>query len=120
MRSIRRKIVAYTLVATMCSTGLALSGPAAASDYDRGYLVSEGPHGGDMFGDLFIVRPATAGVTVIGTAIWLVSLPFTLIGGNAGEAGETLIVEPFAYTFSRPLGHMEQLTWSDMDLPEPE
>ena len=115
MRSIGRKILAHTLAATMCWTGLALSGPAAASDYDRGYLESEGPHGGEMFSDLFIVRAATASVTVLGTAIWIVSLPFTLIGGNAGEAGETLIVEPFAYTFSRPLGHMEQLTWSDMD-----
>ncbi len=115
MRSIGRKIVAYTLTATLCSTGLALSGPAAATEYDRGYLDSEGPHGADMAGDLFIVRPATAGITVIGTAVWLVSLPFTLIGGNAGEAGKTLIVEPFSYTFARPLGHMEQLTWSDMD-----
>ncbi len=115
MRNIGRKIVAFTLAATLCSTGLALSGPANASDYDRTYLESDGPHGGDMFGDLFIVRPATAGVTVIGAAIWLVSLPFTLIGGNAGEAGNTLVAEPFAYTFSRPLGHMEQLTWSDMD-----
>ncbi len=115
MRSIGRKIVACTLAATLCSTGLALSGPATGSEFDRGYLESEGPHGGDMFGDLFIVRPATAGVTVLGTAIWIVSLPFTLVGGNAGEAGKTLIVEPFSYTFSRPLGHMEQLTWSDMD-----
>jgi len=115
MRSIGRKIVAYTLAATLCSTGLALSGPAAAADYDRDYLDSDGPHGGDMLGDLLIVRPATAAVTVVGVAVWIVSLPFTLLGGNPGEAGREMVVEPFAYTFSRPLGHMEQLTWSDMD-----
>jgi hypothetical protein len=115
MRSIGRKIVAYTLAATLCSTGLALSGPATAADYDRSYLDSDGPNGGDMLGDLVIVRPAIAGVTVIGVVVWIVSSPFTLIGGNAGESWGEMVAEPFAYTFSRPLGHMEQLTWSDMD-----
>ena len=115
MRSICTKIMAYTLTAVLCSTGLMLSGPAGASEYDRDYLDSDGPHGADMLGDLVIVRPATAGVTVIGTAIWIVSLPFTLLGGNSGEAWDEMVAEPFVYTFSRPLGHMEQLTWSDMD-----
>ncbi len=108
MRSIGRKILAYTLTATLCSTGLALSGPAAASDYDRSYLASEGPHGAEMMADLFLVRPATAGVTVLGAAVWIVSLPFTLLGGNTVEAGREMVGEPFLYTFWRPVGHMRQ------------
>ena len=38
-----------------------------------------------------------------------------LLSYRAVEAWDEMVVEPFAYTFARPLGHMEQLTWSDMD-----
>ncbi len=115
MRSIGKGIPSYIFAVVFCSTGLALSGPVDASEYDRSYLESDGPDGGDMLGDLIVVRPATAGVTIIGVAAWIVSLPFTLPGGNAGETWDEMVVGPAAYTFARPLGHMEQLTWSDMD-----
>ena len=42
--------------------------------------------------------------TVIGTAFYIVSLPFSLAGGNAAEAGEALVVGPAMSTFVRCLG----------------
>jgi hypothetical protein len=40
----------------------------------------------------------------VGGAVWLVSLPFSLLGGNADEAGEVLVMGPAKATFVRCLG----------------
>ena len=44
--------------------------------------------------------------TVVGLATFIVTLPFSALGGNIGEAGNTLVVEPAKYTFVRPLGEL--------------
>ncbi|MBW1983042.1 MAG: hypothetical protein JRJ12_17730 [Deltaproteobacteria bacterium] len=54
--------------------------------------------------DLIVLRPVGLAATVIGTAVFIVSLPFSAMGGNTNEAAEKLISEPAKYTFSRPLG----------------
>lgn len=66
--------------------------------------IDETPSAAAMVFDGLIVRPITLVATVIGTAIWTVTLPFSLLGGNAGDAAETLILEPAAATFVRCLG----------------
>ena len=67
-------------------------------------VVKEEPSPLAMTGDLIIVRPLALAATVLGAAIFLVSLPFSLLGGNAGEAGETLVLGPAETTFVRCLG----------------
>lgn len=42
--------------------------------------------------------------TVAGAATFLVSLPFSALGGNVGETAQTLVKDPIQYTFYRPLG----------------
>ena len=64
----------------------------------------EEPSAGAMAGDLLVARPAGLVLTVAGTAAWIVSLPFTLLGGNAGSAAETLMIGPAKTTFVRCLG----------------
>jgi hypothetical protein len=66
--------------------------------------IKESPSAAAMVFDGIIVRPITLVATVIGGALWIVTLPFSLLGGNAGEAGETLVLEPAAATFLRCLG----------------
>ena len=61
-----------------------------------------------MTTDLALARPVGAAATVTGFALFLVSSPFSLLGGNAGEAWDQLVAAPAAYTFKRPLGHFEQ------------
>ncbi|MGB5096530.1 MAG: hypothetical protein WBN82_01345 [Porticoccaceae bacterium] len=58
----------------------------------------------DMTGDLLIGRPLLFTATVLGTAIWLVALPFTAAGGNVKESGQKLVVWPAKNTFVRCLG----------------
>lgn len=60
-----------------------------------------------MGADFLIVRPLTFALTVAGGSFWLVTLPVSAIGGNVGEAGDKLFLEPGRYTFLRPLGHMQ-------------
>ncbi|WP_045159867.1 hypothetical protein [Stutzerimonas stutzeri] len=64
----------------------------------------EAPKAYSMIGDLVIARPLLIGATVLGAAAFVVSLPFTALGGNVGEAGKALVVEPGKAAFVRCLG----------------
>ncbi len=66
--------------------------------------LDENPSAGAMVGDFFVARPIGLAMTVGGAALWLVSLPFTLLAGNANEAADTLILGPGEQTFMRCLG----------------
>jgi ABC-type Co2+ transport system permease subunit len=57
-----------------------------------------------MTGDLLIARPVGLVTTVAGAAVFLVSLPFTALGGNVAEAADTLVIGPARTTFVRCLG----------------
>ncbi len=66
--------------------------------------IDESPNEWAMVGDLLVARPVGLVMTAGGAAVWLVSLPFTLLAGHAGEAAETLILGPGESTFMRCLG----------------
>ena len=66
--------------------------------------VDESPNEFAMVGDLLVARPIGIVMTVGGVAVWLVSLPFTLMAGHASEAAETLMLGPAQATFVRCLG----------------
>jgi hypothetical protein len=59
---------------------------------------------GSMAGDALVARPLGLCATVIGTGIFVVSLPFSLLGRNTDKAFDYLMADPFQFTFSRPLG----------------
>ena len=64
----------------------------------------EAPKGFAMVGDLVVARPLLIGATLVGIAAFIVSLPFTALGGNVGEAAQALVVEPGREAFVRCLG----------------
>ena len=66
--------------------------------------VEEVPSAVAMTSDLIIARPLLLATTIIGTVAFIVSLPFSLAGGNTGEAAQTLVVGPARTTFVRCLG----------------
>ncbi|MGE8497287.1 MAG: multidrug transporter [Pseudomonas sp.] len=70
---------------------------------DPAYTVGA-PKAFSMLGDLLIARPLLIGATAIGAVAFVVSLPFTALGGNVGEAGHALVVEPGKEAFVRCLG----------------
>lgn len=100
-----RKLVTYMLAFTLAMSNMMFSSGAMARSYmASNYNVDPDPSGGTMLLDTVLVRPAMLVATVGGLVAFIVTSPFSLIGGNLGEAGSKLVVEPAAYTFVRPLG----------------
>ncbi len=62
---------------------------------------------GAMAVDVIAVRPLGFVATVLGTGLFVVSLPFSALGGNVDEAAENLVVGPARFTFVRPLGDFD-------------
>lgn len=52
--------------------------------------------------DLFLARPASVAATVIGTGLFLLSLPFTIPTGGVEAAADMYIAKPFQFAFERP------------------
>jgi hypothetical protein len=77
---------------------LAGSGPACAAD-DQSF---------NVIGDLFIARPLGLAAVVLGTAVFVVSLPFALTSGSHHETADTLMGKPLGFTFRRPLGEFRE------------
>lgn len=98
VRSTRRWILAASLAIAM-----PLSYPFALAGSGEG----TGDKGADMVLDLLILRPLGLLATGIGSVAFVVSLPFTLPSASAGAAACELVTRPLAYTFSRPLGDLE-------------
>ena len=101
MQQSNRKLLSYILAFTLALSSIMLSSNVAA--YER---LQEETTAGTMLADTFMVRPFMLVSTIVGTVAYIVTLPFSLLGGNAGEAGKTLVVEPAKYTFVRPLGQL--------------
>jgi len=96
------KALLLVLSLLLCNLTVA-QGSYVGRTSDAGEVV-ENPSGMAMTGDLLIVRPVMFTITVVGAAMWLVSLPFTAAGGNIKQAGDTLVVTPAKHTFYRCLG----------------
>ena len=62
------------------------------------------PGAGEMVADLLVARPLLIGMTVVGSGLFIVSLPFSALGGNVGEAADQLVAGPARNAFVRCLG----------------
>jgi hypothetical protein len=91
----RAVLLALALAAAPC--------PVLADDPDT----VTGDKGSDMMVDAVLLRPLGLVGMVLGAVVTVITLPFTLPGGNADEAARYLIVEPAEYTFNRPLGDFQ-------------
>ena len=60
-----------------------------------------------MIADGLLLRPAGIVATVLGTAVFVVTLPFSIPTKSVDKAAQKLIVDPARYTFVRPLGQIE-------------
>ena len=59
-----------------------------------------------MVGDLVLIRPLGIIGTAAGSVLFVLSWPFSALGGNSQEAFQKMVVEPAKYTFQRPLGDL--------------
>jgi len=84
--------------------GLALSLTLALPTISHANAISETPSALAMTGDAIFVRPVMLVTTIIGAGIFIISSPFSALGGNFGESFEVLVEGPFETTFIRCLG----------------
>ncbi len=66
------------------------------------------PDGLTMIADGIIVRPASAAVSVVGTAAFVVTLPFSALSKSTKSAWNTMVMKPVRFTFRRKLGDFNQ------------
>jgi len=66
--------------------------------------VEESPSAIAMSADALFVRPVMLVTTLLGGVIFVVSSPFSGLGGNIGESWNVLVEQPFETTFVRCLG----------------
>lgn len=110
MRAIASKYHRRLLIAAM---SLSLLAPqvslAQATDEDPSALA--------MIGDAVVARPLGIVFTAVGVVAYVVTLPFSLAGGNAKAAGRELVVGPAEATFVRCLGCTRSGYHHDEDPP---
>jgi hypothetical protein len=112
----RRKTITYfVILALACGTlaqprpGWAGATEQAAPAAGPGALqVAVGavrePGAAGMIIDGLVVRPLGLVATLIGSVVFVVTLPFSALGGNVDQARENLVDAPVGYTFTRCLG----------------
>ena len=59
--------------------------------------------------DVIVVRPVSFIATVLGTAVFIVSLPIAAISGSVDDTAEALVLTPGRATFTRPVGELSTL-----------
>ena len=89
-------------VLTIACLFLALTGGNVS-----GVLPEERPGAFAMVIDVPI-RILSLGLAMVGTAFFIVALPFALSSGSTGDAWDALVAEPFQFTFTRPLGKFDE------------
>ncbi|MBW1754459.1 MAG: hypothetical protein JRJ46_15605 [Deltaproteobacteria bacterium] len=103
MRKIIKRSIAFFLITTLVFIPFATT--AVAADQTQDDEIGAGA----MTLDLLLVRPVGIIAVVFGTAVFIVSLPFSVLGGNSGNAAKKLVAAPASFTFKRKLGHFEEL-----------
>jgi hypothetical protein len=91
-----------TLMASLVLAGTALADSGACSPCDDGDWTVE--RGFAAVGDLLVVRPLGAAVTVGGFGLFAVTSPFAAMADCADDVYDTLVTNPGEYTFTRDLG----------------
>jgi hypothetical protein len=76
---------------------------------DRGFerRADAEPSAAVVVADGLIARPLGLGTTIGGTALFLVTLPFSIPAGSVNESAQGMIVRPGGYTFIRPMGRSD-------------
>ncbi|WP_231872051.1 hypothetical protein, partial [Oleiphilus sp. HI0128] len=85
------KVIMFSLVLALPATGWSNT-------------IEETPSAVAMTGDALFVRPVMIATTILGAAIFIVSSPFSALGGNVEESFDELVAGPFNTAFIRCLG----------------
>jgi ABC-type uncharacterized transport system permease subunit len=99
LRPLKRYTAVLIIITLVGMTFASAAGAAVIGD-------DEQVTAGKMAADALIVRPLGLVATVLGSVLFVVSLPFSALGGNIHEVGQRLVVDPALFTFKRPVGDL--------------
>ena len=91
-----KMMMATFIVVTLISTTV----PALAQDAGRAP---------EMIVDVLIARPVGLASIVIGTAAFILALPFAIMSDSVEPVTRTLVKAPVKFTFTRPVGDFSSL-----------
>ena len=75
-------------------------------------FASDGRPGSDaMAADLVLARPLCFAATAVGSALFIVALPFAAMSKSVNRTAKTMVGKPAQATFTRPLGDFSTLEW---------
>ena len=93
-----KRTVAFLLTAIMLSVAAIPAGAAT---------IKQEPSSTAVVYDVLLMRPLGLVATTVGTAMFIVALPFTIPSRSVKVAADKLVVAPFNFTFRRPIGDMD-------------
>jgi hypothetical protein len=95
-----KSLIATTLIMVLlCMTSLA----GTKTPYVTDERAEDVPAEAIML-DTLLLRPLGFAATVVGSAMFVVSLPFSIPTKQVDKVAQKLVVAPAKYTFTRPLG----------------
>ena len=93
------------IVVLVLSASLAMPAYAAQkSEPKEGVGPCEGPSAEAIIADTLILRPVGIVAMVVGFAGAIIAFPFAILSNSTDRVKQKLLVEPFEYTFKRPVG----------------
>jgi hypothetical protein len=101
LSKLKKFFVVATIAVMMIVTSSSL---ALGSDARRDLMGADAADPAVMAFDFAAARPVGLLSLATGAAFFIASLPFSILGGNTGEAFDKLVIDPARYTFLRPLG----------------
>jgi len=101
----KKAILFWLSLALLVVPALAAQAQASSETPDHQALQQqEPPSTGAILGDFLFLRPACFVATVLGVVGTVASLPISVPSGSVGTVAQKLVAQPFALTFTRPLG----------------
>ena len=98
MRRMAKQSIIFVLAAALVVI------PFGTTAFSGTYSSKDDIDAGAMAADCLFVRPIGIVSIVAGSALFVVSLPFSALGGNLKDAAQKLVMDPISFTFKRPLG----------------
>jgi len=95
----KKIIIFYIIIALFSGTNFLVYASDSFSD--------DKPSAEEMLVDVFLVRPIGIITSVMGTGFFIVSLPFSFLGGNTVDVFNELVAGPITFTFKRPVGELD-------------
>jgi hypothetical protein len=90
------------LVTTICVLAIGLGCAVSSSAQENG-----GPM--EVAADAIVVRPACLVATVVGSAVFVLALPWAAASNSVKKAADALVMKPANATFKRRMGDMDAL-----------